>query len=185
MFESLKAAIDDLVRGRVAPGDRREMIAEMKRSLVRAKLGAQDLREGVEHTRFKLAAEKEQLATVLRRKVLAEGIGDAETVALAATYEQKHAERSAVLERKLEAQEAEAMLAERDLADMMTRLKSASAGVGSGTLGDGPSDEDLGLGNDAGLHSELDGLARQRARGDADAAADAKLADLKKRMGRT
>ena len=184
MFESLKTAIDDLVHGRVAPGDRREMIAEMKRALVRAKLGAQDLREGVEQTRLKLAAEKEQLATVLRRKALAEGISDAETVALAATYEQKHGDRVAVLERKLEAQEAETILAERDLADMMTQLKSASAGVGTGTPSPGPSHEELGLGNDDGLHSELDGLARRRARGDADAAADAKLAELKKRMGR-
>lgn len=182
MFDSLKAAIHDLVHGNVPPGDRRAAIAEMKRALVSAKLGVEDLREGVEQTNRRLAAERDGRATMQRRKGLAEGIQDAETVALAMKYEQQHAERVAVLERKLGAQEAEASLAERELGEMMTQLKSASAGVGSGAPPSGPSDEDLGLPDDARLHSELDGLARQRARSDADAAAEAKLAELKKRM---
>lgn len=184
MFESLKGAIHDLLHGNVAPGDRRTAIADMKRALVSAKLGVEDLREGVEQTRRKLDAERGQLATAQRRKALAEGIGDAETVALAAKYQQQHDERIAVLERKLEAQEAEASLAERELGEMMTQLKTASAGVGSGAPPSGPTDEELGLPDDSRLHSELDGLVRQRARADADAAADAKLAELKKKMGR-
>jgi phage shock protein A len=184
MFDSLKAAIHDLLHGNVAPGDRRAAIAEMKRALVSAKLGVEDVREGVEQTGRKLAAEREQLATVQRRKALAEGISDAETVALAVKYEQQHAERIAVLERKLGAQEAEASLAERELGEMMTQLKSANAGVGSGAPpGEGPSDADLGLPDDAALHAELDGLVRQRARSEADAAADARLAELKRKMG--
>src|ERR1039458_5926064 len=65
------------------------------------------------------------------RKSLAEGINDAETVALAVKYEQQHGDHVAVLERKLEAQEAEAQLAEGELAEMMSQLKSANAGVGS------------------------------------------------------
>lgn len=183
MFESLKAAVQDLLHGNVAPVDRRAAIADMKRALVSAKLGVEDLRQGVEQTRNKLATEREQLATVQRRKALAEGISDAETVALAVKYEQQHAERIAVLARKLDAQEAEASLAERELGEMMTQLKSASAGVGSGAPAAGPGDEELGLRDDSRLHSELDGLARERARGEADAAADAKLAELKRKMG--
>jgi hypothetical protein len=186
MFDSLKDAIQDLLHGRVNPADRRAVIAEMKRALVRARLGVDDLREGVEQTRRKLIAERDQLATVLRRKALAEGINDAETVTLASKYEQQHGERVGVLERKLDAQEAEAGLAERELADMMTQLKSANAGVGIGSTGSSgrpPTDEELGLPDDAALRSDLDGLARQRARGEADAAAEAKLAELKRRMG--
>lgn len=183
MFDSLKAAIHDLLHGNVAPGDRRAAIAEMKRALVSAKLGVDDVREGVEVTRRKLASEREQLATVQRRKALAEGIADAETVALATKYEQQHAERIAVLERKLDAQEAEASLAERELGEMMTQLKSASAGVGSGAPPPGPGDADLGLPDDGALRSELDGLARLRARSDAEAAAEERLAELKRRMG--
>src|ERR1035437_5461093 len=108
VFESLKSTIQDLLNGRVAPIDRRAAIYEMKRALVSAKLGVEDLREGVEITRRKLDTEREQLATVQRRKTLAEGINDAETVALAVKYEQQYGEHVAVLERKLGAQEAEA-----------------------------------------------------------------------------
>jgi hypothetical protein len=185
MFESLKDAIQDLLHGRVAAGDRRAVINEMKRALARARLGVEDLRAGVEQTRQRLGVEQEQLTTVLRRKALAERINDAETVALAVKYEQQHGERVTVLARKLDAQEAEALLAEKELSDMISQLKSASAGVGSvpdaspaaGDRRAGASDEELGLPDDAKLHSELDSLARQRARGDADA-----VAELKRRM---
>ncbi|HLA90964.1 MAG TPA: hypothetical protein VJL28_11100 [Gemmatimonadaceae bacterium] len=183
MFDSLKAAIQDLLHGRVAPGDRRAAIADMKRALVSAKLGVEDLREGVEQTRRKLAAEREQLATMQRRKTLAEGINDVETVALADKHAAQHGERVAVLQRKLEAQEAEASLAERELGAMLAQLKSASAGVGGAPV-PGLSDEDLGLPDDARLHGELDALARHRARSEAETAAEAQLADLKKKMGR-
>ena len=188
MFESLKSTIQDLLNGRVAPTDRRAAIYAMKSALVSAKLGVEDLREGVEITRRKLATEREQLATVQRRKTLAEGINDAETIALAVKYEQQHGEHVAVLERKLEAQEAEAQLAERELAEMMTQLKAANAGVGSNTDPTAPrtgeiSDEELGLPNDTKLQSELDSLARSSRRSAAEADADAKLAELKRRMG--
>ena len=55
MFESLKSTIQDLLNGRVAPTDRRAAIYAMKSALVSAKLGVEDLREGVEITRRKLA----------------------------------------------------------------------------------------------------------------------------------
>ena len=184
VFESVKATIQDLLHGRVAPGDRRAAVAEMKRALASATLGVEDIQQGVELTRHRLAAEREQLVVMQRRKALAEGINDAETVALAVKYEAQHGERVAVLTRKLDAQEAEASLAERELQEMMTQLKAASAGAGGGLPPSGPDDEELGLRDDSGLHSELDGLARQRARSEADADAEAKLAALKRRMGR-
>jgi hypothetical protein len=188
VFESLKATLHDLLNGRVAPTDRRAAIYQMKSALVSAKLGVEDLREGVEITRRKLTTEREQLATVQRRKALAEGINDAETIALAMKYEQQYGEHVAVLERKLEAQEAEAALAEREFGEMMSQLKAANAGVGSNA---GPaearpdeiSDAELGLPDDSNLHAELDNLARSNRRSAADADADAKLAELKKRMG--
>ena len=185
MFESLKAALQDLLGGRVAPADRRAVIADMKRALVSAKLGVDDLREGAELTRRRLAAEREALATMQRRKTLAEGINDAETVALAAKHEQQHSERIAVLEQKLAAQDAEFQLAEREVTEMIAGLKSANAGVGSGaTAGStGVTDEELGLPNDAQLNSELDSLARQQKRNAADASAEERLAELKRRMG--
>jgi hypothetical protein len=186
MFESLKATIADLLGGRVAPADRRAVIAEMKRALAQAKLGVEDLREGVEVTRLRLATEREALATVARRKGLAEGIADGETATVAAKYESQHLERVAVLERKLEALEAECGLAERDYDEMLAQLKQASLGAGSGSPpgSRAPTDAELGLPDDAPLRSELDGLARTRQRHERDAAADAALDALKKKMGR-
>lgn len=186
MFESLRATLSDLLGGRVAPADRRAVLTEMKRALAQTKLGVEDLREGVEITRRRLATERESLATASRRRALAEGINDTETAALATKYESQHAERIAVLERKLEAQEAECGLAERDFDAMLGQLKQASVGVGEGRpLGrTGPSDEDLGLRDDRPLQQELDGLARARHRADREAGADAALEALKRRMGR-
>lgn len=186
MFESLRATIADLVGGRVAPADRRGVITEMKRALVQAKLGVEDLREGVEVTRRRVAEQKAELETAIRRRTLAEGINDAETAALAAKYEAQHAERIAVLERKLEAQEAECGLAERDYDEMVAQLKKASVGAGSGLHAGsrGPTDAELGLPDDAPLMGELDGLARARMRAEREAGADAALEALKKKMGR-
>ncbi|MEA3247898.1 MAG: hypothetical protein U9Q74_17250 [Gemmatimonadota bacterium] len=186
MFESLKATLHDLLHGQVAPTDRRAVIADMKRALVAAKLGVADLREGVEVTRKRLAAEREQLTTVQRRKELAAGIPDADTVAIAEKFEAQHAERIGVLERKLSAQEEEAALAERDYDEMLKQLKAANAGVGSGATPEsrGPTDAELGLPDDTDLRAELDSLARRRSRNDAEAAADARLEELKKKMGR-
>jgi hypothetical protein len=186
VFESLKSTLHALLHGQVAPADRRAVIADMKQALVAAKLGVADLREGVEVTRTRLGAEREQLAVVQRRKALAASVPDPETVAIAERFEAQHTERIAVLERKLAAQEDEAALAEREYDEMLKQLKAASAGVGSGATAAarGPTDAELGLPDDAGLRSEFDALARQRARSDAEAAADARLEELKKKMGR-
>ena len=186
MFDNLKSAVQDLLHGRVAPADRRAAIADMKRALVMAKLGIADLGDGVAITRQRLETERAQLATVQRRKVLAEEISDAETIALAEKFIVQHSERIVVLERKLEAQDAEAALAERDYDAMVKQLKTAGAGVGGAAPpgGGGPTDAELGLPDDEPLRSELGALARGRKRTDADAAADAKLEELKKKMGK-
>lgn len=186
MFESLRATIGDLLGGRVAPADRRAVIADMKRALVQAKMGLDDLKEGVELTKRRVAAEREQFETASRRRTLAEGINDAETAAIAAKYEAQHQERLGVLERKLDVQLAELGLVERDYDEMLAQLKQANAGAGSGlnAASRGPTDEELGLPNDAPLRSELDALGRARQRADREAGADAALEALKRKMGR-
>ena len=191
MFESLKSTIDDLLGGRVHAGDRRAVITGMKQALVMAKLGVEDLEQGVTITRRKLDTERQGLETAARRKGLAAGIEDAETVAIAGKFEGQHAERIAVLERKLEAQEAEAALARRDYDEMLVQLKAASAGAGSVSAGAAPAgttraptDEELGLPDDASLRAELDAMHRQRTRDEKDAEATARLEELKRRMGK-
>jgi hypothetical protein len=81
-------------------------------------------------------------------------------------------------------QEDELALAERDLAAMTAQLKGAAVGVGDGPSPRAPSDADLGLPDDAPLRGELDALGRAAKRSAAEQDAEARLAELKRRMGR-
>ncbi|MGH7618167.1 MAG: hypothetical protein ACREPM_13150, partial [Gemmatimonadaceae bacterium] len=101
----------------------------MKETLVQARMGLDDLRGGLDKARERLAAEERELETTRRRKQLAEGINDRETVGLAVKYEQMHAERAEVLKQRVAAQEAELALAERDVAQMSQELKAVLAGT--------------------------------------------------------
>ena len=185
MFDEVRHAFRELLHGNVPPEGRRELIAVMKETLVQAKLALEDLREGVEVTRKRVERERAELDTVRRRKGLAQGVGDAETVSVAERFEAQQAERLAVLERKMEAQESELALVERDVTEMKEQLKAALAGVGSGMRsGTVDAAADPLDGERAGLEQQLNDLKRAERRANANADADAALAELKKRMGR-
>jgi hypothetical protein len=195
MFENIRESLSELLSAARTPEDRRAALAAMKDTIVRARMGLDDLRQGLDVTRKKLAAEQRELETVRRRKGLAEGINDAETVAVAVKFEQQHEARVAVLTKKLEAQQAELELVEREVSEMTAQLKSASAGVGTGLGGsttplgsraasEAALDEELGLNRDAGLRDELDSLGRSARRSAREATAAERLAELKKRMGK-
>ena len=158
------------------------MIASMRDTLVQARVGLGDLRTALETTRARLAAERRELDTVRRRKGLAAGINDAETVTIAERYEAQHAQRVTVLEQKIAAQEAELAMAERDVDEMTAELKLAAAGIDAVP----PTADPGGLGSvdpDAErLQQELDSLARAQRRAATEADAEAKLAALKRRM---
>ena len=185
MFDEIRDAFRDLLHGNVTPEGRRELIAVMKGTLVQARVAMDDLRDGVESTRKRVEREKAELETVRRRKGLAQGVGDQETVTIAERFEAQHAERLAVLEQKLDVQESELALVEREVAEMKEQLKAALAGVGSG-MRSGTVDamtDPLDEGR-AGVEQQLNDLRRAERRASAAADADAALAELKKRMGR-
>ena len=192
MFESLRKSLDDLLSRSTPPEERREIVSRMRDTLVQAKVGLQDLRDALEKSRRRLDVERRELETVQRRKKLAEQVGDAETVRIATQYEQMHVERVEVLGRKLEAQESELALAERDVTQMMSELRAAAAGIPS--TGDRGSaamkaamdevESDLGQGKNETLREEIDGLSRARTRADHEADAARKLEELKRRMGK-
>jgi hypothetical protein len=192
MFESFRQALRDLMDRATPPEERRAGLARMKQTLVTARLGLDDLRGGIALTRQRLQVELREHETMRRRKGLAAGINDAETLSLAEKYEAHHAERAAVLTRKLEAQEAELAIAERDVAEMAAALKAAMLGAppagASGAAGPRAADADdltPDLGDDgASVAAELDGLGRARARAARDAEAEQRLAELKRRMGK-
>ena len=192
MFESLRKSLDDLLSRSTPPEERRQIVSRMRDTLVQAKVGLQDLRDGLAQSKRRLDLERRELDTVLRRKRLAEQINDAETVRLATQYEQMHAERVAVLERKLEAQESELALAERDVAQMMTELRQAASGIPSAGERNNAAvsaamdeiESEMGPGKSESLRDEIEGLSRSRTRADHEADAARKLEELKRRMGK-
>lgn len=165
------------------------MLSRMKDTLVQAKMGVDDLRDALAVSRRKLEAEQRELATVRRRKELATGIQDAETMNVAERFERQHAEHAAVLEEKIGVQARELELAERELEAMKAELRTAMAGAAGAPGTPGPLDpaSDIAPLEDesaASAHAELDALARERARADRSAEADRRLEELKKSMGK-
>ena len=189
VFDGFRRSFDELLARATRPEERRAVAARMKDTLVQARLGLDDLREGLAKARQRLSHEERELETVRRRKQLAEGIGDRETTELAGKYEQMHAERAEVLRRKVSAQEAEVTLAEREVGEMSAELKAVLAGGGAASpvAGAPPTDAELGLDDAAAassIRSEIDALGRDRQRADREADAARRLDELKRKMGK-
>lgn len=190
MFENFRQSLNDLFQRGVQPHERSAILASMRETLVRARAGIADVQAGLATTRARLAAEERELETVRRRRQLAEGIGDAETVGVAAKYESLHAERVAVLAEKLRVQESELALVEREVAEMTQALKSAMAGVPAAGVGPTAAEEANILGDlERDLQPpdpsrEIDALGRARARATREADAEQRLEELKRRMGK-
>jgi hypothetical protein len=192
VFEQLRRSLDDLLERATKPEDRRIVLVRMKGTLVQARLGLDDLRDALAQSRRKLDGEERELATVRRRKEMALGIKDGETVAIAERFEHQHAQRISVLREKIGVQMREVELAEREVEEMKADIRAAMGGgapapASSDSLDDAqedPLDDPLADTPDAAAHAELDALARARVRVDRDADAARRLEELKRRMGK-
>src|ERR1041385_7454016 len=109
------------------PEERRTIVSRMRDTLVQAKAALQELRTGLAKTQRQLESEERELATVRRRKQLAEGIGDRQTVEIALRYEETHAKRVEIVRQKASAQEAELALVEREVETMTAELKAVAS----------------------------------------------------------
>ena len=178
MFERLKETLRDAL-SRASSPQGRAALAQMRDALVQAKVGLADLREGVERTRARLAAERAELDTVRRRGKLAADIDDRETVRIAAQYERKHAERAAVLEKKLVAQQEELALAENEIDAMTAQLRAAHVGAVPPDVPPGAPPDPLEE-----VKAETDALRRDMDRAAREASAQRQLDELKRRMGK-
>jgi len=206
MFEHLRRSWQSLLDGSLPPDERREVVSAMKETLVHARVGVSAMRDGLAEVRARLDKERLELATCTRRKQLAQQINDAETVAVAARFELHHQERCTMLERKFAAQEAELVLAEREIAEMTTELKFAASGArapgsnytgafGAPSPGGSPTSSNPGgagpnAGRDAGPSSHP-GAPKAPSGADSDSSshaaeldAELRLAELKRRMGK-
>lgn len=187
MFESFRQSLNDLLDRATPPEERRAVLTRMKQTLVQAKMGLDDLRGGLAATRQRLDVETRELETMRRRKAAAAAINDAETVALSEKYETLHAERTEVLRKKLEAQEAELGMVEREVGEMTTELKQAMLGAGtssSSIADEARAEADAVIDDGKDVAEELDALSRAGRRSARESEAEQKLAELKRRMGK-
>jgi chromosome segregation ATPase len=186
-FEGFRRSFDELLTRATRPEERRVVASRMKETLVQARMGLDDLRGGLDKARERLTAEERELETTRRRKQLAEGINDRETVDIAAKYEQMHAERVDVLKQRVAAQEAELALAERDVAAMSSELKAVLSGVdprAHEAVADTTGESDASDGGASDLRDEINSMSRARERADREADAARRLDELKRRMGK-
>lgn len=186
VFEQLRRSLNELLDRATKPEDRRLILTRMKATLVQAQLGVDDLRSALSQTLRKLEAERRELETVRRRRDLAAGIRDAETVAVAERFQRQHEELVAVLEEKAGVQSREVELAERELETMKAEFRAAMAGTPVAGV---PSPEPVedSIGDDRAtnrVREEIDALGRERARAERDAEAARRLEELKKKMGK-
>ena len=185
VFEGFRRSFEELLDRATRPEERRVVASRMKETLVQARMGLEDLRAGLDKARQRLAAEERELETVRRRKQLAEGIADHETVGIATKYEEMHSQRVEVVRAKVNAQEAELALAERDVGEMSAQLKAVLSGAdprgAAGAIDPAMDTEEPSDG--ASLHDEINSLGRARAAADREADAAKRLEELKRRMG--
>jgi len=189
MFRRLREALEAALAAATPPPDLGEIAARMREAVIEQKAGVAALREALEKDEQALAGERGQLETAERRRKLATDIGDAETVAVAERFIAKHRERGAVLEKKVAAQREELGLAERDLVEMRAQLAEA-AKRRPGLEGERSAEQAWRSLGEAGmdrpeLDVEQEVLKAKMDRAAREAAAEAKLDELKKRMGRS
>ncbi len=145
------------------------------------------MHEALATTERLLAAEQQQLTDAARRGALAAQVPDPETVQVAEQFAVRHRERVAVLEKKLAAQREELSLAERDLAELTRQYRGARQGTESGRT---PTQEaawrDLEAAGASRPETDVDGelLKHQINRSQMDAAVQAQLDHLKKKLGK-
>lgn len=114
--------------GRREPEDQvASLLAAMRREMVEARAALPAYEEGIRAAEAELARERRALDDAVRRGGLAENIGDAETVRVAAEFAERHRRRVAVLEEKVRAARAEHDLRSQEVQDMMRRYKEADA----------------------------------------------------------
>lgn len=193
--EGVSETVDGLLKG-------------MEKEAVATRAGLESLKEQLATARSRIAAEEREAGVCRRREELARKIGDSETADIAAKFAEKHENRQQVLSDKAAAIEAEVRLQEAEYGDMLQQIKKARASRESLKATAGRTRARSSIQGSDDLFGELDRMA-DRIEGneaDTDAAdelfddagdfdhelrrarreevADARLEELKRRMGR-
>lgn len=196
--ESVPDAVDGLLKG-------------MEREAVAAKSSLEALTQELSTARERAAAEKREAEICRRREDLARKIGDTETADIAAQFGERHERRHKVLAEKRDAIEAELQLLESEFKEMLQQIKDARANRSSLEAAAGRTRAKRSMRGAGDLFDELDRMAdkmgdsggetqtdrvpfddigefdqerERRKRKRREELIDAKLAELKRRMGR-
>ena len=193
--EGVSETVDGLLKG-------------MEKEAVATRTGLESLKEQLTVARRRAAAEEREADVCRRREALARKIGDTQTADIAAEFAEKHDRRQSVLSDKGDAIEAEIRLQESEFEEMLEQIKKARANRDSLAATTGRTRARSSIQGADDLFGELDRMA-DRIVGDEDetdaadelfddggefdetlrqsrreAVADARLEELKRRMGR-
>lgn len=179
MFEDWKQAWRDAVENfhREAGGNTGAppRVRAMERELTSVSGALGKLDDEIRRATRDLAKEREAERICRRREGLAREVNDEETVRIAGEFAERHAERAAVLDRKITVLHDERALLSRDVEDMRRTLLELSPSAAAQGVGDGAAPRSTQ--DDAHVRdfSRLEREARERA-------AEARLEELKRRM---
>lgn len=140
----------------------------MRRDLAIAQKALERLDGDVVATRHELQKEDAELLTCERRAEMADRIGDAETARIARDFGQRHAERAALLRRKVDVLRDELTMRQKELAEMEAKAEVELAEISRAETDRVQHDAEF---------RQLDQQRRERD-------AEARLEELKKRMQR-
>ncbi|MGH7583180.1 MAG: hypothetical protein ACREL5_08155 [Gemmatimonadales bacterium] len=175
-FDDIKAQLDRIFAS-AARRSPRDDASALRQALVQYKMVIAELRAALQRSERELGQARADLADYTRRAELAGRIDDQETVRIAGDFVTRVAARVDLLERKVIVQRDEMAMAEREYAATMERFRTASLGIPAREASGAASGEDNP--DDPGADAvERDRRARE-------AAVDAQLAHLKKKLGET
>ena len=183
MFESVKARLEKLFRDH-SRSDPRAYLAGLREALIEAKVGVGAMRSALAATERELLIERRQLADAERRGQLAAEVPDAETVVLAERFGLRHRERVAVLERKLVVQRDELVLAEREVAEMLSQVRAGRPGLGDESIAAAWRDLEAAGGDRPDAAPDDERLRAEADRKLKEQAVEAQLAFLKNKLGK-
>jgi phage shock protein A len=210
--EAVKNFKEELSRDEVPEAVDR-LVHGMKSEAADAKARLHDLEEGIRRAKAEAAREAAEVETCRRRERMASDIGDRETARIAGEFAAKHERRRDVLEQKAEALARELDLRRAEIEEMLGQIRTAERSRDglAAAAGRTQARESVRAGDD--LFDELDrmadqvsGTAERRSAEDLldeldreldreiedegtaapspGADVDARLAELKRRMGR-
>jgi phage shock protein A len=104
-----------------------DLLTAMRREMVAARAALPELEEEVRRTRSELERERALLEQCERRLQMAERIGDDETAGIAREFADRHRDRTAVLEQRVAAASAEHTLRTREAGEMERKYRESEA----------------------------------------------------------